>query len=372
VRPVSAAFLATIRGSHTMVARARVCSTFQTGTDPAGTTVDVIAGSVTIDGAAAVRSTVDITLDGTGMWPVTADALLAPYGNELFIERGIYLGGGGTEMCSLGYLRIETPSQDAPPDGPIRIAGQDRMAGLIKARLLSPRQFSATDTFGAVMSALVTEVYPAATIQWDAGDGTAIGAAVITQDDRFKFLDDMVASLGKLWYWDHRGILVVADPPDPTTPVYTVDSGADGVLISASRQLTREGVFNAVVATGDGAGDASAPVRAVAYDNNAASPTYYYGRFGPVPEFYSSPFITTDVQAASAASARLRAQLGLPYNLDLSTVPNPALEPYDPIATVLHGVAETHILEQITVPLAATDPMSAKTREQTTVLIGTG
>lgn len=373
MRPVSDAFLTTLRGSHGAPARARICTTYQTGTDPDGTDIDITTGTVRLDGTADIRGVADVTVDGTGLWPDRADDLLAPYGNEIFIERGVALGGGSVEWVSLGYFRIQAPAQDRPENGPIRIEARDRMAGLIDGRLMAPVQYTAADTYGDVVTELVTEVYPGSTITWDDTTNTQpLGRALIAEEDRHGFLDGLVTGLGKIWYWDHRGILVITDPPDPGTPVWDVNAGTGGVLISASRQLTRERVYNAVVALGE-ALDGTQPARGVAIDNNPDSPTYFYGRFGPVPRFYSSPFLTTDVQAQSAATSLLRQQLGLPYNADLTAVPNPALEPWDPI-TVRYsasGAAETHVLETLTIPLTAEAPMTAATREQTVVLIGT-
>jgi hypothetical protein len=372
MRPVTPAFLTTIRGSHTMAARVRVCSTFQTGVIPAGTDIALLGGAVTLDGTADIRSTVDLTTDGTAMWPDRAASLLAPYGNELFVERGVQYSDGVTEWCSLGYFRIQSPSQDRPPDGPIRITGQDRMAGLIDARLLAPRQFLATDTYGAVVSALVLEVYPLATVQWDdATSAVTLDRAVIVETERYAFLKDLVTSVGKIWYWDHRGILVITDAPVATAPVWDVNSGAGGVLVSMARTLTRERVYNAVVASGEAA-DTQAPVSAVAYNADPASPTAYSGRFGPVPMFYSSPFLTTTAQAQSAADAILRQQLGLPYAVSFAAVPNPALEPYDPVRVTYSQrfTSEVHVLQSVTVPLAEDQPVTATTREQTVILIG--
>jgi hypothetical protein len=355
-----------------MAVRARVCTTFQSGTDPDGTEVDIIDGSVTLDGTAAIRSTVDLTTDGTRRWPDAATDLLAPYGNELFIQRGIQISGSTTEWCSLGYMRIQAPSQAAPVDGPIRITGQDRMAGIIDGRLLAPVQYQDTATYGTIMSDLITEVFPSATIEWDdATDAEATGRQLLAEDDRYKFLNDLVTSLGKVWYWDHRGILVIKDVPDPDDPVFTVDAGAGGVLVSMSRELSREGVYNAVVASGEAA-DGQVPVTATAVDDNPDSPTYFSGRFGPVPQFYSSPFLTTVAQCESAAAAILRRNLGLSYSVDFTAVPNPALEPYDPVAVRANARegARTHILQSVKVPLTAAGALSASTRDQTVVLIG--
>jgi hypothetical protein len=371
VRPVSAAFLRTVRGSHRAVFEARVVAPGQTGTDPDGTDILVLGGDVELDGAAAIRSTLDLTTDGTGMWPTSPSSLLTPYGNEIFVRRGIAYGNGTTEWVSLGYFRIESPEQDQAPDGEIRISGKDRMAGLVDARLLTPVQFPANTTLGEIMDQLVGDVYPWATIEWDdVTDQTTIGRGLVAEEDRHGFLAELVTAAGKIWYWDHRGVLVIRSPADPSSPVFDVNHGEDGVLVSMGRRLTREGVYNAVVATGEGA-DTSIPARGVAVDGNPNSPTYWYGPFGKVPRFFSSPFLITDLQAARAAAAMLQQSLGLPYAVDFTAVPNPALEPDDPIRVSYssrHG-DETHVIERLTIPLSVDAPLAGSTREQSALAI---
>jgi len=372
MRPVSAAFLRTVKGSHSMVARARVCSTFQTGVNPTGTDIPIFDGDVILDGTAQIRGTLDLTTDGNRMWPTGAASLFAPYGNEVYVQRGIRYSDEQVEYVGLGYFRIQGPDQEQAPSGPIRLSGRDRMAGIVDARLVEPQQFLTGASLGFIMTTLVTQVYPSATIQWDDSTDTAvITRSMICEEDRYAFLNDLVTSRGKVWYWDHRGILVIKSAPDPDDPVFEVHSGAGGVLLRLSRGLSRDGVYNAVVATGTGA-DTLAPAHAVAIDNNPLSPTYYYGRFGPVPRFYSSPFLFSDSQAADAAEAILRQSLGLPYSIDLTAVPNPALEPYDPIS-IRPGTGqgrETHVLNKLTIPLVPRAAMTGTTREQTVVLVG--
>lgn len=372
MRSVSAAFLRTVMSSHSMVARARVCSTFQTGTNPSGTTIPIFDGDVQLDGTADIRSTLDLTTDGNRLWPTHSDSMFAPYGNEIYIERGIRYSDELVEYVGLGYFRIQGPEQDDAPNGPIRITGRDRMAGIVDGRLVAPIQFLSGASLGFIMETLVTQVYPDAVIEWDdATDTAVITRSMICEQDRYAFLNDLVQSRGKIWYWDHRGILVIKSAPDPTQPVFEVHSGAGGVLLRAARHLSRDGVYNAVVATGTGA-DTLVPAYAVAIDNNPLSPTYYYGRFGPVPKFYTSPFLFSDTQAADAASAMLQRSIGLPYSIDLTAVPNPALEPYDPIS-VRPGTGqgrETHVLQKLTVPLRSAAAMAGSTREQTVVLVG--
>jgi Domain of unknown function (DUF5047) len=372
MRPVSLAFQRTVAGSHTMLARATVCESFQTGTTPVGTRIPIVAGDVQVDGTAQIRSTLDLTTDGNRRWPQLATDLLTPYGNEIYIERGIQYSDALVEWVGLGYFRIQSPEQDQAPDGPIRVEGRDRMAGIIDGRLLAPRQFHAGTTLGSVVADLVHEVYPEAVIVWDdATNLVTLARSVITEEDRYAFLDDLIRAQAKIWYWNHRGELAITAVPDPGAPVAEITAGRGGTLLELSRRLSREGVYNAVVAAGEGA-DTQTPARGVAVDNSRSSPTYFYGRFGPVPRFYTSPFLANDVQAYNAAEAILRRGLGLPYSLDLSTLPNPAFEPWDPVR-VRPGVrdrAETHVLERLSIPLVAQAALTADCREQTVVLVG--
>jgi len=278
-------------------------------------------------------------------------------------------GNGSIERVSLGYYRIEEISQDNAPNGTIRITGRDRMQGIIDARFLAPRSYAPHHQFGYVLEELVREVYPNATIVWDDPNARdrQLGRAIVAEEDRYAVIDDLVTSLGKIWYWDHRGFLVIKSPPSSTEPVWEVNSGANGVLVSLARRMSREGVYNAVVAIGEGA-DTTTPVRAVAIDNDPKSPTYWYGRFGKVPRRYYSPLLTTQLQAQTAAASLLRRSLGVPYVVDFAAIPNPALEPYDPIL-ITYGSArsarsELHIIDRIRIPLTADEAMPGTTRAQ--------
>ena len=348
MRPVSARFLRTLTGSHTAVFRARIVAPGQTGVNPAGTLVPILGGDVQLDGGADIRSTLELTVDGAGAWPTASTSLLTPYGAEVFVERGISYGGGAAEYVSLGYFRINDVDQDNAPDGPIRIAGVDRMAMLIDAKLTSVIQFAPTVTYGAVVAQLVTDAYSTAVIEWDdlAVAGDAIGRTAIAEADRYAFLNELLTGLGKIWHFDHRGVLVIRTPPSPSEPAWTVARGAGGVLVSASRSLSRAGVYNGVLATGE-ALDTEAPARGLAVDNDPGSPTYWGGPFGKIPREYASPLLTTDSQAQLAAATILRRSLGLPYNLDLTAVPNPALEPDDAIAVGITGTPTTNLPRQL-------------------------
>jgi hypothetical protein len=169
--------------------------------------------------------------------------------------------------------------------------------------------------------------------------------------------------------------MVVKDPPNPTTPVFTVNSGTDGVLIKLSREMSRAQMYNAVVAYGEGTDDIP-PAMAIAVDNNPLSKTYWYGGsppegFGQVPSFFFSSFIDTDAQALSAATKILQDRLGIPYRIDVTLVPNIALEVRDPVEILAPNESpRIQALQTLRTPLLASGAMTGTTKEKTNEVIG--
>ena len=372
VSPVlSSTIVRAVSGSHQARFEARVVETFQTGPDPEGTDIPIFDGDVQLDGTAEIRGTLSISTDGTRMWPRAKNQLLGPYGNEIFVRRGIELGGGGVEWVGLGYYRIDTPEQDVAPHGDITIAAKDRMAGIIDSDLLKPVEFDTSRSVGSVVRELITDVYPEAVIIWDDDtDLETLGRTIIAERERYPVLEDIMTVYNKIMYFDGNGILQIKTPPDSTVPVWEVKAGENGVLVQASRRLTREGVYNAVVAYGEGA-DNTTPVRHVAVDNGPTSLTRFGGKFGKIPRFYSSPLITTNQQAADAAANILRRGLGIPFSVDFTAVPNPALQPYDVVrVTYADYNRELHTIEKLTIPLTVEQDMKAGTRERSLIVIG--
>src|SRR5690554_1365324 len=369
-------FAPVVSGSHTLLTHVRLVTGFPTGYDPDGVDIPVRSGTVELDATADVFATLDLEIPGvdpeTGRpwFPRRSVDPLAPYGAELFVRVGVDLGDR-TLWSPLGYFRIDDLDQSDAPDGQIRISGSDRMAGIIDARLVEPMEFSRTATYAQVVTALVQDAHPLAVVAFDddSGDRT-IGRRLIVEEDRYEALRDLAESLGKLVWWDGEGILRVADAPDATVPVWHVRAGRHGVLVSAQRRVTRQGIYNAVVAQGEAT--SGTPARAVVIDDGPLSPTRWGGPFGKVPRFYSSPLLTTRGQARAAAASILRRSLGMPYSVSLGAITNPALRPHDPIRVTLRdGSRDLHIVDTMSIPRSVEGgPMQLTTRSMTDVRLG--
>lgn len=378
---VSPAFLTAVRGSHEVVSTVQLIQPGQTGVSFEGRFLAIEDGSVTLDATADVRGSLDLTI--VEPWPSgTTTFHLAPYGTELAVTRGVVFGNGSVQRVPLGIYRIMTVEQEDAPKGTLRITAQDRMSGIIEAKLEAAVSFTPSATFGTIVTTLVTAVYPTAVIQWLKADGTTDSTTpatainrdgVVAEQDRFRFLDDVITSVGRIWYFDYAGRLVIKPLPTNTVPVFEVDSGVDGVLVSAHRVLTRDNIYNSVVASGESP-DLLAPPSFTARDTDPTSPTFYGGPFGKVPYFYTNSTIdspTLGLHSAKAAAEGLLAQFkGLPYDVDFTMVPNPALEPYDAIRITYpvdltqqpHVKMESHNLSQVVIGLGFDSAMACGTK----------
>lgn len=364
MRQVTQRFTEAIAKPHRLAARAEILD----GGVVAATIDTVISGTVTLDSRAAVRGRCAVTVidDGTlGLVPDTPADDLAPYGNEIRLSRGITYPDDTTELVALGVFGIQSIDiNDTSETLTIQITGLDRAQKVIDARFEEPYTIAAgTDYLTALEATIAAGV---SGLTYDFASVTRTTPLLVAQegDDRWAFCQEMAKALGMTLFFDGDGTVRLIPLTSPTgTPVVTISEGDGGVLLNAGRAWTREGTFNRVIATGENTGEGT-PARGVATDDNPLSPTYYYGPFGKVPRFYSSPFITTDAQAVDAAAGMLAKELGTTQTVQFGAVVNPALEPED-IALITRdrtGIDENHIIDSLTIPLEANDTMSGTTR----------
>lgn len=372
MRPVTDSFLNTVRGPHKAVFRARLVWPWVSGVSPAGAglPLQVIQGDVTFDVNSDVNGTMDLFL-GEPFENIN------PYAHEIYLERGVQYANGITEYVGLGYFRVnsveDTVLRSKKYTGSaVRISGEDRKANLRDGRVVAPMQFDASASVASVIDFLINDVMPGVptiydSTGWPGGTAaaTTLGSTHILDRDRLAFIQELVTSYGKICYFDYAGRLVVKTPPSTTgVPVFNINAGLNGVMVKATRTISRDSVYNAVVATGEPVAD-SDPVYGIAVDDDPKSPTYWGGVFGKVPRFFSSSFLYTNDQARNAAANLLVSARGLPYSVSLGMVPNPALEAWDVVSvSYQEGVSEAHIIDQITYTMNVEDEMSIVTRKQ--------
>lgn len=370
----STRFRQTVVGSHLAVSRVRLLTTVQYGLDPVGQVLPLLAGDVKMSATADIKATATITVPGD-YW----DAV-QPYGGEVFIERGVSFGDGTAEYVPLGYFRIDKATQDQQPYGPIVLDLSDRTAQLQQVRAATPWQVPAATTHRAVVAALVNgsptgvgtyglygPAAPAMVVDWTAAgynpDTTTVGNDVVIDNYAYDFLAKLVGANGAILRFAPTGELaVVATEPAPDAPASRlIVEGVTGTLIKTSRSVSRDGVANIVRATG------SDPAFMTGYQFAyivAPSKLAWNGPFGPSIRYFASPLLTTADQAAGAAGTTLGHQTGLPTTSSLYTVPDPSVQTLDKVNALVGGAQETHIVNELSIPLlvATATPLTIATR----------
>jgi hypothetical protein len=184
-------------------------------------------------------------------------------------------------------------------------------------------------------------------------------------------IQELVSAAGGEFSCDQIGRFRIRPPASvEDTPVWSVDSGSNGVLVEYSKTFSREGVYNGVVVSNTNPGNVMststttvAPIVVLVVDSVATSPTRWGGPFGKVPRFYTSSFISTRAQALSAGRAILAREKGLNSSIDFGAITNPALD-VDDVVTVTYpdGTSEAHLIDSLEIGLTPESGMMAATR----------
>jgi hypothetical protein len=381
---VSDRFLAALQGPHKMAVRATLCNPVpQFGLNPTGTDLPVVDGNVTIQSLSDIKSTLTITVPAE-FWDD-----VQPFGQEIFIERGIEFGPGDTEYVGLGYHRIEQASQDSAPFGPITLTCLDRTAQLQQNKLAFPLPLNNGDSHRNVFQRLVNGIaipqqatYPGLSpdgygmylyarmpISWTGydPDATLIIGDQIVEDDSYAYL----AQLIKFYYAGIRfttsgEMLVYSLKFDFSHAVATLHGGAGGAILSTKRSVKRTDVHNIVTAYGSDPSSITDFI--VTFNSDSNSPLAWnkptYPQFGPSPTYYSSPLLQTDGDVELAGEVLLRRYIALPLTFTMQVVPNPALECNDPLDVILRPDFKPFrcMLDTIVIPLKANVPGTITTR----------
>ena len=287
---------------------------------------------------------------------------LACYGQEVNVSMGVSSGAQVAEPLSIGWFRIQdqeaeqkwikTPSGQWRSGGSsIEVVACDRMQVIADAQMLVVSQPPTGATIFAEIARLVRGLVPMGTINVNLTNAQ-VPASIVYDKDRLKTLKALASALGGVLSINANGLLDVdVATPYGATPIWTFTIGDQGTISSYKMKMTRDGVYNAVMASGQATTDL-APVSAVAYDNDLASPTRWAGPFGQVPLFFDSPLLTTHAMAATAATTRLNNDArGRDREYTFSVVPNHLIELDDPVRVNLPDRVITGKITKMNLPL---------------------
>lgn len=358
--PLSTAAKIALIESHSVTARATVYSP----TLGQGIPLPLAGGSVSVDSTSMVRRTATITVDPR-FWPASPNDLLAPYGSYCVVEYGIALRSGGIEWVPLilGYLDKAARSRPLPSD--LTVSLVDRSARVAEDRFDAPTQTVSGATVVTEIRRLIQDSLGIGVTVTDLTGSGQVAAVIDIERERWKDgVEKLAESIGAEVFFRADGVGIIRATPTLDDPeVWEIRTGQAGTIISTNDVLSREGVYNRVVASGQRS-DGTAPVYAVVSDTDPLSPTQYGGAFGKKPRFYSSALLTTIPQCTTAATSLLARVKGSGANVEFTSLVNPALEPGDIVLAVDDdaGTATKHILDKVEIPLGPDGTQALVTR----------
>ena len=324
--------------------------------------IPLSGGSVTADAKSQVRYTASVEVADPELWPALASDPLSPVGAELFVEYGIDVPGGEVVWVPLIRGPIQSVSGGDPATETLAVTVADRSKTVADSRFPQPFQTNPELTCVEVITDLIQARVNAPVVDLT-GSEQECPQIDLDQDVWGPGIEMIADSMGAEVYCDRVGTFIIRATPQLTdTPVWVCDAGRDGVLITLDKELTREQVYNAVVARGERS-DNTPAVWAMVVDDDPSSPTAWGGPFGKRPRFYTSALLVTEGQCEATAADLLERVKGYIANIKITQVVNPALEPGDVIELVLlDGTKQRHLVDTVPIPLSASESQALTTR----------
>lgn len=319
----------------------------------------VSTGTVTVNGSSDPRRSASITcIDDAGdLVPGEAADLLAPYGNELAIYRGLIVDGA-PEQIPLGVMRIQ--KSDAKWAGgvvSVQLSASDRSQRVIDD--LFTDYFTVADgtNLATAIMQLVSPALPANQVYNFAPCSTTITSQTYAPgDNRWSGngATSLAAAGGFRLYFDQTAALVLTPVTDPAlvAPAAVLAPGQASVLTTAEQTLDRSNAKNIVVVTLQGSA-IDTPLVAVAMDEDPSSPTYVGGNFGNAVLSISSSTLTTIDDGQTYATSQLLLQKGATQQAQLSSIVLEQLDANDVIELAVPKVKlnNRYVLDQLSIPI---------------------
>lgn len=286
--------------------------------------LEPVSGSFTQDARRNGRWDGRLTFAGDDLLPRRPGDLLTPFGTRVEVELGIELLDGSVSTVPYGTYEISSAKTSTSAGQRVVDVGLiDVSDNVERYRFENPLTIVSGTDLGTMINTVVTN-------RTGVNPGVSLTGAVLGAD-RVLGLDagtapwseilDILDSFSRTAWYDRVGHIQVGTlVPDPLS-AYPLDR-----LTSLSADYDTRPP-NVIVARGE-AQDGTAPVQAVAIDDDPSSPTYAgtgpgTSPYGRVTYFFSSPLLLTVGQAQSAANTILSQNVGAGATYTL-------VRPYDP------------------------------------------
>jgi len=348
-------FLEALRGPHEVTTRVDVFF----GGALIEQDLKVENGSVTVDEGSQVRRTANLTIADPALDPAGVIDLLAPFGTEILVRRGITFGEGDEELIPLGVFRVDEAGRGGVYEG-VQVQASDRSNAVAEARFLKPWNTPAGKEIRVEIEDLVRDVFPSVEF-YDLTEDESPTTAGTWERDRWEAIDRLATAIGAELVFDPLGRAILRPVPTAAdVPVWTVDAGARGVMLDVSTGISRAEVYNAVATIGEST-EGQPAINGYAYVTSG--PLAWGGPFGKKPRFFTSQYITTVDQAAKAAQSILARSTGFSRTVNPTSIVNPALDAGDTLSIVLpDGLVYEHVIRSLTIPLGVAEALPITTR----------
>jgi hypothetical protein len=350
-----------VAGSHRFAARVDVLLNREVILE----NVPIVSGSVSFNRRGRILSSFNVSTVDPLRLPAGPDDPFSPFGYELQIFRGVK-GGGGEILAPLGVF----PIQDSSIDGVTlltSIAGMDRSQLISDALFEDAVQIVEGSNVITAIQLLVEDAVPGLEFLFPSTTFLTPLLTYAPGDDRLAAIHEMARSIGHEFLFDGLGRCVLR--PEPSLQSEPVGVMSEGVnLIASTLSLNRGPAVNRVVATSNNASTGES-FRGVATDDDPGSATQYGGQFGKKVHALQSAYFASDAHCQAAADAYLAGNLGVAVTTRVTCLIDARRETSDVVQVNVStlGIDQLHIVDEMTIGLAATDVMTASIRAQGTV-----
>lgn len=352
MRAASERFAGAVRDSH----RARLRVESWRGTELLAESIPVEDGTLVVDGEQPIPGELRIVVPaGIRRQWIPTDPLhpLAPFGQRLYVERGIEYLDGDTEYLGLGWFLITGAAPDPLGQG-TQVTAQSLERLLADDRIATPIQPKAGATLFSEVERLVSGRLPVDELPAALTNRT-VPADVTWEQDRLNALGTILAAWPARARVNDEGLLELLAPVPEWhnigPAVHQLATGERGVVAEWSSDVEREQLYNGVFVSGREAVSDKKQVRGYAWDSDETSPTYYLGPFGRRAFEYASPLLTTVAQCNAAAATMLSKRLRRTRVAVVSMVPDPRLELDDVVEVATPTVEGIGRVSGVALPL---------------------
>jgi len=326
----------------------------------------VIDGSVSVDATASFRRTLSSLkiVDPTGYWrPDSGASLLSvTSGAELYVRSGMMVNGK-PELFDQGYFGIQTSHVvDSPAGGVvIEIGGSDRGRQVSRNKITGlPYIVLPNINMTDAVITLLQNRMPNIKIRNSFPTTHVTAYRVLDeQADPWTEAQAMLDSIGYEIFFAADGWCVIKPIPDINDPTnilsWVYQEGVNAIFLDMGRSQDNQDIYSGQTVTGASTYGLT-PARAVVWDDDPLSPTYYLGPYGQVMNFTQSDLVAYTAQATDMAAGLIRKGKGLSEINDLNIVPNYAHETEDiiQVTRAASGLSNVKMfIDKMTIPLIA-------------------